>query len=252
MSTLSSSEGEAMSSFFDQLRYSDVAKAIDHSLLKPELDDTFVEAGCRLAIEYDVASVCVRPRDVAHAHELLGKGTVAVGTVIGFPHGSSRTETKVFESRLALRDGARELDMVIDIGALISGRDAYVQEQIAEIVEVAHADGALVKVILENAYLTDEQKVRGCRLVEAAGADFVKTSTGFAPTGATIEDLKLMRRSVSPRVGVKAAHGIRTLDALIEVLEIGVTRVGATQTAAMLDEFKQRKAAAAAAAEVRS
>ena len=241
-----------MSSFFDQLRYSDVAKAIDHSLLKPELDDTFVEAGCRLAIEYDVASVCVRPRDVAHAHELLGKGTVAVGTVIGFPHGSSRTETKVFESRLALRDGARELDMVIDIGALISGRDAYVQEQIAEIVEVAHADGALVKVILENAYLTDEQKVRGCRLVEAAGADFVKTSTGFAPTGATIEDLKLMRRSVSPRVGVKAAHGIRTLDALIEVLEIGVTRVGATQTAAMLDEFKQRKAAAAAEAEVRS
>ena len=240
-----------MSSFFDQLSYSDVAKAIDHSLLKPELDDTFVEAGCRLAIEYDVASVCVRPRDVAHAHELLGKGSVAVGTVIGFPHGSSRTETKVFESRLALRDGARELDMVIDIGALISGRDAYVQEQIAEIVDVAHADGALVKVILENAYLTDEQKVRGCRLVEAAGADFVKTSTGFAPTGATIADLKLMRRSVSPRVGVKAAHGIRTLDALIEVLEIGVTRVGATQTAAMLDEFKQRKAAAAAA-EVRS
>ena len=241
-----------MSSFFDQLRYSDVAKAIDHSLLKPELDDTFVEAGCRLAIEYDVASVCVRPRDVAHAHELLGESNVAVGTVIGFPHGSSRTETKVFESRLALRDGARELDMVIDIGALISGHDAYVQEQIAEIVEVAHADGALVKVILENAYLTDEQKVRGCRLVEAAGADFVKTSTGFAPTGATIEDLKLMRRSVSPRVGVKAAHGIRTLDALIEVLEIGVTRVGATQTAAMLDEFKQRKAAAAAEAEVRS
>jgi len=240
-----------MSSFFDQLSYSDVAKAIDHSLLKPELDDTFVEAGCRLAIEYDVASVCVRPRDVAHADELLGKGSVAIGTVIGFPHGSSRTETKVFESRLALRDGARELDMVIDIGALISGRDAYVQEQIAEIVDVAHADGALVKVILENAYLTDEQKVRGCRLVEAAGADFVKTSTGFAPTGATIADLKLMRRSVSPRVGVKAAHGIRTLDALIEVLEIGVTRVGATQTAAMLDEFKQRKAAAAAA-EVRS
>lgn len=239
-----------MSSFFDQLSYSDVAKAIDHSLLKPELDDAFVEAGCRLAMEYDVASVCVRPRDVSRAHELLAKSTVAVGTVIAFPHGSSRTETKVFESRLALRDGARELDMVIDIGALISGRDAYVQEQIAEIVKVAHADGALVKVILENAYLTDEQKVRGCRLVEAAGADFVKTSTGFAPTGATIEDLKLMRRSVSPRVGVKAAHGIRTLDALIEVLEIGVTRVGATQTAAMLDEFKARKMAAAAAAEV--
>jgi deoxyribose-phosphate aldolase len=136
--------------------------------------------------------------------------------------------------------------MVIDIGGLISGEDHYVQEQIAEVVEVAHKEGALVKVILENAYLTDEQKVRGCHLVEAAGADFVKTSTGYAPTGATIEDLKLMRRSVSPRIGIKAAHGIRTLDALLEVLEIGVTRVGATQTAAMLDEFNARKAAAAA------
>jgi len=234
-----------MSSFFDGLGYRDVAKAIDHSLLKPELDDAFVEAGCKLAADYDVASVCVRPRDVERARDLLAGTTVAVGTVVGFPHGSSRTETKVFEARLALRNGARELDMVIDIAGLISGDDRRVREQIADVVAVAHAEGALVKVILENAYLTDEQKVRGCELVEAAGADFVKTSTGFAPSGATIEDLKLMRRSVSPRVQVKAAHGIRTLDALVEVLEIGVTRVGATQTAAMLDEFKARKAAAA-------
>jgi len=236
-----------MASFFDTLSYTDVAKTIDHSLLKPELDDAFVEAGCRLARQYDVASVCVRPRDVTRAHKLLAGSKVAVGTVIAFPHGSSRTETKVFESRLALQDGARELDMVIDIGALISGNDKYVQDQIAAVVDVAHADGALVKVILENAYLTDEQKVRACHLVEAAGADYVKTSTGFAPTGATVADLKLMRQSVSPQVGVKAAHGIRTLDALLEVMEIGVTRVGATQTAAMLDEFKTRKAAAAAA-----
>jgi deoxyribose-phosphate aldolase len=236
-----------MTSFFDTLSYGDVAKTIDHSLLKPELDDPFVEAGCLLAARYDVASVCVRPRDVARAHKLLAGTTVAVGTVIAFPHGDSRTETKVFESRLALRDGARELDMVIDIGALISGDDKYVRDQIAAVVEVAHADGALVKVILENAYLTDEQKVRGCRLVEAAGADYVKTSTGYAPTGATVADLKLMRQSVSPRMVIKAAHGIRTLDALLEVLEIGVTRVGATQTAAMLDEFKARKAAATAA-----
>jgi deoxyribose-phosphate aldolase len=241
-----------MSSFFDRLTYRDVAKAIDHSLLKPDLTDTFVEAGCRLAADYDVASVCVRPRDVERARDLLTGTTVAVGTVIGFPHGSSRTETKVFESRLALQNGARELDMVIDIGALIAGNDQRVEEQIAEVVEVAHAEGALVKVILENAYLSDEQKVRGCRLVEAAGADFVKTSTGFAPTGATIEDLKLMRRSVSPRVQVKAAHGIRTLDALVEVLEIGVTRVGATQTAAMLDEFKARKGGVGTAVEARS
>jgi deoxyribose-phosphate aldolase len=237
-----------LASFFDSLSYTDVAKTIDHSLLKPELDDASVEAGCRLAAQYDVVSVCVRPRDVARAHKLLTSTNVAVGTVIAFPHGSSRTETKVYESRLALQDGARELDMVIDIGALISGNDKYVQEQIAAVVEVAHAEGALVKVILENAYLTDEQKVRGCHLVEAAGADYVKTSTGFAPTGATLQDLKLMRKSVSPRIGVKAAHGIRTLDALLEVLEIGVTRVGATQTAAMLDEFKARKAAAAPAA----
>ena len=237
-----------MASFFDRLSYTDVAKAIDHSLLKPELDDAFVEAGCRLATEYDVASVCVRPRDVERARHLLAGSAVAVGTVIGFPHGSSCTETKVFEARLALQSGARELDMVIDIGALVSGDDHRVQEQIAEVVDVAHAEGALVKVILENAYLTDAQKVRGCQLVEAAGADFVKTSTGFAPSGATLEDLKLMRRTVSPRVQVKAAHGIRTLDALLEVLEIGVTRVGATQTAAMLDEFKARKAAASAAA----
>src|SRR5881275_1995418 len=223
-----------MNSFFDRLSYTDVAKAIDHSLLKPELDDASIEAGCKLAARYDVASVCVRPRDVERARDLLSGSSVAVGTVIGFPHGSSRTETKVFESRLALHNGARELDMVIDIGALISGNDRYVQEQIAAVVEIA--------------YLTDEQKVRGCQLVEAAGADFVKTSTGFAPTGATIEDLRLMRRSVSPRIGVKAAHGIRTLDALVEVLEIGVTRVGATQTAAMLDEFKARKASPAPAA----
>jgi deoxyribose-phosphate aldolase len=236
-----------MTSFFEQLSYSDVAKAIDHSLLRPELDDAFIAAGCELAARYDVASVCVRPRDVERARDLLTNSSVAVGTVIGFPHGSSRTETKVFESRLALLNGARELDMVIDIGALISGRDRYVQAQIAEVVEVAHSKGALVKVILENAYLTDEQKVRGCHIVEAAGADFVKTSTGFAPTGATIDDLKLMRRSVSPKIGVKAAHGIRTLDVLLEVLEIGVTRVGATATAAMLDEFKTRKAGAAAA-----
>jgi deoxyribose-phosphate aldolase len=236
-----------MSSFFDGLSYRDVAKAIDHSLLKPELDDAFVEAGCKLAADYDVASVCVRPRDVERARDLLAGTTVAVGTVVGFPHGGSRTETKVFEASLALRNGARELDMVIDIAGLVSGDDRRVQEQIAKVVEVAHAENALVKVILENAYLTDEQKVRGCKLVEAAGADFVKTSTGFAPTGATIEDLKLMRRSVSPSVKIKAAHGIRTLDALVEVLEIGVSRVGATQTAAMLDEFKARKAAAAGA-----
>jgi deoxyribose-phosphate aldolase len=224
----------------------DVAKMIDHSLLKPELDDAFVEAGCRLAAEYDVASVCVRPMDVRRAARLLAGTSVETGTVVGFPHGSHTTATKVFEATDALEDGASELDMVIQIGALKSGRDTDVHADIARVVEVAHAGGAIVKVILENAYLTDQEKVRGCRLAEAAGADFVKTSTGYAPTGATIEDLKLMRASVSPRMGVKAAHGIRTLDALLEVMAIGVTRVGATATKQILDDFRARKAALAA------
>src|SRR6202011_2843997 len=231
----------------DRLTYEDVAKTIDHSLLRPELDDQFIEDGCRLAAKYQVASVCCKPADVTRAVELL-KGTgVAVGTVIGFPHGGTTTEVKVFEAEQALRLGATELDMVINIGALRSGRDAYVRDEIAAIVAVAHPAGAIVKVILENAYLDDEQKVRGSKLVEAAGADFVKTSTGFAPTGATHEDLALMRRSVSPRVGVKAAGGVRTLDGLLAVMELGVTRIGATQTAAILDEFRARKAATAEA-----
>jgi deoxyribose-phosphate aldolase len=226
----------------DELTERDVAKVIDHSLLKPDLDDAFVEQGCRLAAEYHVASVCVRPADVTRAVAILRGTDVAVGTVVGFPHGSSATSTKVAEARTALDDGATELDMVINIGALRSGRDADVQADVAAVVDVAHAAGAIVKVILENAYLTDAEKVRGCRLAEAAGADFVKTSTGYAPTGATIEDLKLMRATVSPQVQVKAAHGIRTLDALLEVMDIGVTRVGATATKAMLDDFRARKA----------
>src|SRR3982074_713629 len=231
----------------DRLTYEDVAKTIDHSLLRPELDDQFIEDGCRLAAKYEVASVCCKPADVARAVELL-KGTgVAVGTVIGFPHGGTTTEVKVFEAEQALRLGATELDMVINIGALRSGRDAYVRDEIAAIVAVAHPAGAIVKVILENAYLDDEQKGRGCRLAEAAGADFVKTSTGFAPTGATHEDLALMRRTVSPKVGVKAAGGVRSLDGLLAVMELGVTRIGATQTAAILDDFRSRKAVGAGA-----
>jgi deoxyribose-phosphate aldolase len=233
-----------MSSLFDRLSYEDVAKTIDHSLLRPELDDEFIADGCRLAAKYQVASVCVRPADVPRAVQLLADTSVAVGTVIGFPHGSTTREVKVFEAQQALRSGATELDMVINIGALRSSRDAYVKEEIAVIANIAHAAGAIVKVIMENAYLNDDQKVRGCKLAEAAGADFVKTSTGFAPTGATPEDLALMRKTVSPRIGVKAAGGVRTLDGLLAVMELGVTRIGATQTAAILDEFRSRKAAA--------
>ena len=224
--------------------YRDVAKTIDHSLLRPELDDEFIADGCRLAARYDVASVCVKPVDVARAAAVLVGADVKVGTVIGFPHGSSTTATKIFESQRALEEGAVELDMVIDIGALRSGRDADVQADIAAVVEVAHAAGAIVKVIFENAYLTDEEKVRACIASEAAGADFVKTSTGFAPSGATHEDLILMRRTVSPHVQVKAAGGVRTLDGLLAVMDLGVTRCGATATSTILDDFRARAAGA--------
>ena len=229
----------------DDLTERDIAKAIDHSLLRPELDDAFVEEGCRLAAEYDVASVCVRPADVARARAILDGTDVKVGTVIGFPHGNHRTETKVFEAHRALAEGATELDMVIQIGALKSGRDADVQADIAAVVDIAHASGAIVKVIFENAYLTDDEKIRACRLSEAAGADFVKTSTGFAAGGATHDDLRLMRANTSPHIQVKAAGGVRTLDALLEVMALGTTRIGATATKAIIDDFRARKAGAA-------
>ena len=228
----------------ENLTERDIAKTIDHSLLRPELDDAFVEDGCRLAATYDVASVCVRPADVARAKAILDGTDVKVGTTIGFPHGNHETETKVFEARRALEDGATELDMVIKIGALKSGRDQEVEDDIRAVVEVAHAGGAIVKVIFENAYLTDDEKIRACRVTEAAGGDVVKTSTGFAPSGATLDDLRLMRAHTSPHVQVKAAGGVRTLDALLEVMAVGVTRCGATATAAMLDDFKARKAGA--------
>jgi deoxyribose-phosphate aldolase len=236
---------ELLADLLARLTEHDVARTIDHSLLRPELDDAFVADGCRLAAEYDVASVCVRPADVTRARAILAGTGVGVGTTIGFPHGNHRTETKVLEARRALADGATELDMVLLIGALKSGRDAEVQADIAALVDVAHAGGAIVKVIFENAYLTDEEKVRACRLSEAAGADFVKTSTGFAPGGATHEDLALMRRSVSPHVQVKAAGGVRTLDALVAVMALGVTRIGATATKAIIDDFRARRAGAA-------
>lgn len=223
------------------LTYQQVAKTIDHSLLRPELTDAELRAGCELAKAYDVASVCITPSNVPLAVRMLQDTDVHVGTVIGFPHGSSTTRTKAFEARNALGDGAVELDMVLNIGWLRSGLDARVQDDIQAVVAEA-AGKALVKVILENAYLTDDEKRRGCRLAEAAGANFVKTSTGFAPSGATLDDLRLMRASVSPSVQVKAAGGVRTLDTLIAVLNTGTTRVGATATAAILDDFRRRKA----------
>jgi len=234
----------------EDLTERDIAKTIDHSLLRPELDDAFVEDGCRLAARYHVASVCVRPADVRRAKAILAGTDVAVGTTIGFPHGNHATEIKVHEAERALADGATELDMVIQIGALKSGRDADVEADIRAVVDVAHAAGAIVKVIFENAYLTDDEKVRACRLATAAGGDFVKTSTGFAPSGATHDDLRLMRANTPAHIGVKAAGGVRTLDALIDVMDLGVTRIGATATETIILDFRSRKAGSAPAAAV--
>jgi deoxyribose-phosphate aldolase len=217
-----------------------LAKTIDHSLLRPELTDEEVIAGCQIARKYDVASVCVKPYQVPLAVEQLKESDVAVGTVVGFPHGSNTTATKVFEAKQAIANGATELDMVINIGALRSGQAETVRQDIRAVVEAAEGQ-ALVKVILENAYLSDEQKVLGCQLVEEVGGDFVKTSTGFAPGGATIEDLKLMRATVGPDVQVKAAGGVRSLEAILEVIDVGVTRVGATATVTILEDFKAQK-----------
>jgi deoxyribose-phosphate aldolase len=221
------------------ITYEQLARTIDHSLLRPELTEQEVIAGCELAREYHVASVCVKPCHVRLATELLAGSDVEVGTVVGFPHGNSKVSTKVFETREAIADGATEIDMVLNIGELRSGHSDYVRDEVRAVVEAAHPQ-AIVKVIFENAYLTDDEKVLACKLCEQAGADFVKTSTGFAPTGATVEDIKLMRASVGPRVQVKAAHGVRTLDQLMAVIDAGATRSGATATAAILDEFKQR------------
>ncbi len=220
--------------------YRDIAKMIDHSLLNPTLTDVELEQGCRVAREYDVASVCIKPYAVKPAAEWLAGSTVAVGTTIGFPHGGHATAIKVAEARAALADGARELDMVVNIGKVLSLDWAYVRADIAAVADAAHAGKGLLKVILENCFLKNEHKEMLCRICGEVGADFVKTSTGYGDGGATDEDLRLMRRAAPVHVQVKAAGGVRTLDRLLAVRALGVTRVGATATRAILDECRAR------------
>ena len=220
--------------------YSDIAKMIDHSLLNPTLTTADLETGCRLARDYDVASVCIMPFALRRAADLLAGSTVQPSTTIGFPHGGHTTAVKVAEAKQALADGGTELDMVINISKVLSGDWDYVRKEIAEVVGMTHSGGAKVKVIFENAYLKDDHKIRLCEICSEVGADWVKTSTGYAPSGATIEDLTLMRKHAAPNVQVKAAGGVRDLDALLRVREIGVTRCGATRTAEMLDEARRR------------
>ncbi|CAN5255185.1 deoxyribose-phosphate aldolase [soil metagenome] len=219
---------------------SQVAAMIDHAILKPELTRTEVDADLALAAAYKIFSVCVRPSDIAHAVSTLEGSGVAVGTVIGFPHGTTSTAAKVAEVTQGIADGAVEFDMVINVGWLRSGMLAEVEADIRAVVEAAR--GHLVKVILETAYLSDDEIVQGCRAAEAAGADFVKTSTGFAAGGATLPHLTLMRASVSQAVQVKASGGVRSLDTLLEMLALGVTRFGTSATATILDDLAKREA----------
>ncbi len=220
--------------------YTDIAGMIDHSLLQPVLTDAELQAGCALARAYGVASVCIKPCAVRQAAAWLAGSSVAVGTTIGFPHGGHATSIKVAEARQALDDGARELDMVVNIGKVLSRDWPWVAEDIRAVVSAAHVRQGIVKVIFENCYLTNELKEQLCRICADVGADFVKTSTGYGSGGATDEDLRLMRRCSPPRVGVKAAGGIRTFERLLEVRALGVSRVGATATKAILDRCKEQ------------
>jgi deoxyribose-phosphate aldolase len=241
--------------------YDELAKMIDHSLLHPTMTDQDLDDGCRLAAKYGAASVCIKPYAVKRAAELLNGTGVLVGAVIGFPHGNGTTESKRYETELACRDGAAEIDMVINIGKALSGEWAYVETDVRAVCDEARRHGAKVKVIFENDYLTkggagldsDAFKRKLCELCERAGAAWVKTSSGYGFVkqadgsynykGATEHDLALMRASVSEAVQVKAAGGVRDLDGLIRVRELGGSRCGATATAAMMDEYRKREAA---------
>jgi deoxyribose-phosphate aldolase len=220
--------------------YLDVAKMIDHSLLNPTLTMSDLEAGIALALKYDAASVCIMPYALRMCADRLKGSDVRASTTIGFPHGGHTTAIKLAETRQALADGGEELDMVVNISKVLSGDWAYVTEDIRAVVEETHQAGQKVKVIFENAYLRDEHKIRLCEICSEVNADWVKTSTGYAPSGATHEDLALMRRHSAPHIQVKAAGGVRDLDALLRVREIGVTRCGATRTASMLEEARRR------------
>lgn len=220
----------------------DIAQMIDHSLLRPELTEEDIRKGCQIAKKYGVATVCCSPSALSLVKQLLDGSNVKATTVVGFPHGYNKTETKVFEAQQAIEDGAAELDMVINIGKLLSRDFDYVRNDIKAVVDVAHRHNVLVKVILENCYLTDELKEVACSLAEKAGADFVKTSTGFAAGGATIEDLKLMRKSVSDKMKIKAAGGVRDLEMALKVREAGCSRFGATRTETIMEEcYKKTK-----------
>jgi deoxyribose-phosphate aldolase len=220
--------------------YLAIAKMIDHSLLPPTLTVADLEAGCQLALAYDVASVCILPYYVPRCAEILRGSGVRTSTTIGFPHGGHATAIKRAEAEQALADGCEELDMVVNVSQVLSGRWDYVERDIAAIMEVAHAALQKVKVIFENCYLRDEHKIRLCQICSELNADWVKTSTGYGTSGATPSDVKLMREHSPPHVQVKAAGGIRDLEAVEQMRSLGATRVGASRTKEILDPLRAR------------
>jgi deoxyribose-phosphate aldolase len=220
--------------------YTELSKMIDHSLLNPTLTEPQMEAGIQLALAYDVASVCIMPYYHKRTVELLAGSTVKPSSVVGFPHGGHTTKTKLYEAEQLIEDGCVELDMVTNISRVVSGDWAYASREIDAIVKLAHAAKRQVKVIFENCYLNEEQKIRLCKICCDVGADWAKTSTGYGTGGATMEDLQLMLDNVTAPVQVKAAGGVRDCDALIKVKQMGVTRVGASRTSEMLDEARRR------------
>lgn len=220
--------------------YRDIAKMMDHSLLQPQLTDADLRKGCEVARQYDVATVCIKPYAVRLAAEALAGSDVGVCTVIGFPHGGHLTQIKVAEAQAAMADGAVELDMVVNIGKVLSEDWDYVTRDIASVVAAAHKQGAKVKVIFENSLIGNSHKEKLCAICGEVRADWVKTATGYGDGGATDDDLKLMRRCSPPHVQVKAAGGVRTLDAVLRVRSFGVSRVGATASQVILDEVKKR------------
>jgi len=220
--------------------YSDMAKMIDHSLLNPTLNVDDLRSGIRLALAYDVASVCIMPYFLKECAEMLKGSTVKASTTIGFPHGGHTLAIKRAEAERAVADGCEELDMVVNISQVLSGGWDYVRDDIRAVIDVAHEAGQKVKVIFENCYLNDDQKIRLCEICSELNADWVKTSTGYGTGGATHEDLKLMREHAADHVQVKAAGGVRDLAALLAVRELGVSRCGASRTKDILDECRSR------------
>ena len=222
--------------------YGELAKMIDHSLLRPTMTVDELEAGCRLAMDYDVASVCVMPYYLARASDLLHGSDVLPTTTIGFPHGGQSTRVKQLEAEQALSDGARELDMVVNISQVLSGDFDAVRTDILAVLQATHARGQKLKVIFENCYLTEAQKIRLCEICGELAVDWVKTSTGFGSSGATIEDLRLMRKHSPGHVQVKAAGGVQDLEMLLKVRETGATRSGCSKTHEVLSELRRRLA----------